>query len=104
MHIGYCPIMASSSMALQVDSLYECVANLLGYRSLKSDQKAVITICTMGKDISVVLPICYGENLYYAFIGRQLPFAFCIRNVASTADENHCNRFHVKNNNQYMSL
>ena len=77
MHIGYCPIMASSSRALQVYSLYECVANLLGYCSLKSDQKAVITIFTMGKDIFVVLPMGYGKiSAMHSLVDNcHLPFA-----------------------------
>ena len=58
--------MASSSRTLQVDSLCECVANSLGYRSLKSEQKAVITNFIMGKDVFAILPTGYGKSLCYA--------------------------------------
>ena len=41
---------SSSARILEVDSICECVANLLGYHSLKSEQKAVNFI--MEEDVS----------------------------------------------------
>ena len=74
MHIGYCPIMASSSRALQVHSLYECVANLLGYHS---DQKAVITILPWERIFLLYLQWDMGKiSAMHSLVDNcHLPFA-----------------------------
>ena len=79
-HIGYLPIMASLSRALQVDSLCECVANSLGYCSLKLEQKAIITNFIMGKDVLLYFQRAMGKicamHVYLACLTSYLAVHF----------------------------
>ena len=55
-------------MAGQLDILIEETAALLGYQSLKEEQKKAVKAFVEGKDVFVSLPTGYGKSLCYALL------------------------------------